>query len=102
LASLVEDRDQGIEVKRITESILDKKSNRSELLSEKSNSHEVEKIVATSEESNEMDEIAVIVEEDSQEIEGSWQQDSTTEWGKQTESISDDVEWNSDVIELDD
>jgi hypothetical protein len=49
-----------------------------------------------------MDEIAVIVEEDSQEIEGSWQQDSTTEWGKQTESISDDVEWNSDVIELDD
>ena len=102
LASLVEDRDQGIEVKRITESILDKKSNRPELLSGKSDSHEVEKIVATSEESNEIDELTVIVEENSQEIEGSWQQDSTAEWGKQTESISDDVEWNSDVIELDD
>ena len=102
LASLVEDRDQGIEVKRITESIFDKKSTKSEELSEKTDSHEVEKTVATSEESTEMDDLAVIVEEDTQEMEGSWQQDSTTEWGKQTESISDDVEWSSDVIELDD
>lgn len=102
LASLVEDRDQEIEVKRIAESIFDKKSTKSEALSEKTESHEVEKIVTTPEESTEMDELAVIVEEDSQEVEGSWQQDSTTEWGKQTESISDDVEWNSDIIELDD
>ena len=102
LANLVENRDEGIEVKRMTKSVFDKKSTQSEDLSEKTDSHEVEEIVAISEEITEMDDLTVIIEEDSQEMEGSWQQDSTTEWGKQTESISDDVEWSSDVIELDD
>ena len=102
LANLVENRDQNIEVKRITKSVFDKKAAQSVQLSEKTDSHEVEEIVAISEEITEMDDLAVIIEEDSQEMEGSWQQDSTTEWGKQTESISDDVEWSSDVIELDD
>jgi hypothetical protein len=98
----LENRDQNIEVKRITKSVFDKKAAQSVQLSEKTDSHEVEEIVAISEEITEMDDLAVIIEEDSQEMEGSWQQDSTTEWGKQTESISDDVEWSSDVIELDD
>ena len=102
LASLVENRDQGIEVKRITESIIDKKAAKSEQPSEKADSIKVEEIVTVPEEITEIDDLTVIVEEDTQEMEGSWQQDSTTEWGKQTESISDDVEWNSDVIELDD
>ena len=102
LASLVENRDQGIEVKRITESIIDKKAAKSEQTSEKKDSIKVEEIVTVPEEITEIDDLTVIVEEDTQEMEGSWQQDSTTEWGKQTESISDDVEWSSDVIELDD
>ena len=100
LASIVKNRDQDIEVQRMTKSVFDKKAAQSEELSEKTDSHEVEEIVAISEEITEMDDLTVIIEEDSQEMEGSWQQDSTTEWGKQTESISDDVEWNSDVIEL--
>ncbi|MDA0648150.1 MAG: hypothetical protein O3B00_03165 [archaeon] len=102
LANLVENRDQNIEVKRITKSVFDKKAAQSVELSEKTDSHEVDEVVSISEEITEMNDLTVIIEEDSQEIEGSWQQDSTTEWGKQTESISDDVEWSSDVIELDD
>jgi hypothetical protein len=95
LANLVENRDQGIEVKRMTKSVFDKKAAKSEELSEDIDSQEVEEIT-------EMDDLTEIAEEDTQEMEGNWQQDSTTEWGKQTESISDDVEWSSDVIELDD
>ena len=102
LASLVENRDQGIEVKRIAESVIDKKAAKSVKSSEQTDSVKIEEMAATSEEDTEVDDLTVIVEEDTQEMEGSWQQDSTTEWGKQTESISDDVEWNSDVIELDD
>jgi hypothetical protein len=95
LANLVENRDQGIEVKRMTKSVFDKKAAKSEELSEDIDSQEVEEITK-------MDDLTEIAEEDTQEMEGNWQQDSTTEWGKQTESISDDVEWSSDVIELDD
>ena len=95
LASLVEDRDQDIEVKRITKSVFDKKAAKFEELSEDIDSLEVEEIT-------EMNDLTEIVEEDTQEMEGNWQQDSTTEWGKPVESISDDIEWNSDVIELDD
>ena len=95
LANLVENRDQGIEVKRMSKSVFDKKAAKSEELSEDIDSQEVEEIT-------EMDDLTEIAEEDTQEMEGNWQQDSTTEWGKQTESISDDVEWSSDVIELDD
>ena len=102
LASLVENRDQGIEVNRLTQSVFDKKAALSEGLSEEINSHQGEEIIAISEEITEGDDLTEIVEEDTQQMEGSWQQDSTTEWGKQAESISDDVEWNSDVIELDD
>ena len=95
LASLVEDRDQDIEVKRITKSVFDKKAAKFEELSEDIDSLEVEEIT-------EMNDLTEIVEEDTQEMEGNWQQESTTEWGKPVESISDDIEWNSDVIELDD
>ena len=102
LASLVENRDQGIEVNRLTQSVFDKKAALSEGLSEEINSHQGEEIIAISEEITEGDDLTEIVEEDTQQMEGSWQQDSTTEWGKQAESISDGVEWNSDVIELDD
>lgn len=98
LASLVENRDQDIEIKRITKSVFDKKAAKSEELSEDIDSQEVEEIT----EITEIDDLTEIVEEDTQEMEGNWQQDSTTEWGKPVESISDDVEWNSDVIELDD
>jgi len=95
LASLVEDRDQDIEVKRITKSVFDKKAAKFEELSEDIDSLEVEEIT-------EMNDLTEIVEEDTQEMEGNWQQDSTTEWGKPVESISDEIEWNSDIIELDD
>lgn len=95
LTSIVDNRDQDIEVERITKSVFDKKAAQSEELSDDSDSHEVEEIT-------ELDDLTVIVEEDTQEMEGNWQQDSTTEWGKPVESISDEIEWNSDVIELDD
>jgi hypothetical protein len=95
LASLVEDRDQDIEVKRITKSVFDKKAAKFEELSEDIDSLEVEEIT-------EMNDLTEIVEEDTQEMEGNWQQESTTEWGKPVESISDEIEWNSDIIELDD
>ena len=95
LTSIVDNRDQDIEVERITKSVFDKKAAQSEELPDDIDSHEVEEIT-------ELDDLTEIVEEDTQEMEGNWQQDSTTEWGKPVESISDEIEWNSDVIELDD
>ena len=95
LTSIVDNRDRDIEVERITKSVFDKKAAQSEELSDDIDSHEVEEIT-------ELDDLTEIVEEDTQEMEGNWQQDSTTEWGKPVESISDEIEWNSDVIELDD
>lgn len=95
LTSIVDNRDQDIEVERITKSVFDKKATQSEELPDDIDSHEVEEIT-------ELDDLTEIVEEDTQEMEGNWQQDSTTEWGKPVESISDEIEWDSDVIELDD
>jgi hypothetical protein len=102
LASIVENRSQELEVKRITESVFDKKSAQSEELPRGVDSQEVEENITISEETTEVDDLTEIIEEDTQEREGNWQQESTIEWGKQVESISDDIEWNSDIIELDD
>ena len=58
--------------------------------------------VVDSQEIVETDELVEIVEEDTQQMEENWQDDSTIDWNKQVETISDDIEWNDDVIELDD
>jgi len=100
LKKLVGNRERDIEISRITDSAI---SNKAAVLEQKSNDSESQQIaeeVIDSEE--EVDELVEIVEENSQKMEGDWQDDSTIEWGKQVETISDEVEWENDVIELDD
>jgi hypothetical protein len=96
LNKLVGNRDTDIEIRRIAESAFDNKTTTLEENAEVNDDEtEPEEIV-------EIDELVEIVEEDSQEMEENWQEDSTIEWGKQVETISDEVEWKDDVIELDD
>jgi hypothetical protein len=96
LNKLVGNRDTDIEIRRIAESAFDNKTTTLEENAEVNDDEtEPEEIV-------EVDELVEIVEEDSQEMEENWQEDSTIEWGKQVETISDEVEWKDDVIELDD
>jgi len=106
LKKLVGSRDQDIEIRRIAESAIDKKYSDSKDNQEENNERpEAEKNVeevVDSQEIVETDELVEIVEEDTQQMEENWQDDSTIDWNKQVETISDDIEWNDDVIELDD
>ena len=100
LKKLVRNRDQDIEIGRITDSVISNKAAALEQKSNESESQQITEVVIDTEE--EVDELVEIVEEDSQEKEENWQDDSTIEWGKQVDTISDEVEWKNDVIELDD
>lgn len=97
LNKLVVNRDQGVEIRRIADSAFDNKATSLENNNESELSEtEPQEIV------EEVDELVEIVEEDSQKREENWQDDSAIEWGKKVETMSDEVEWKSDVIELDD
>jgi len=102
LKKLVQNRDQDIEVRRIAETAM---SNKALVSDDKTPEEESEPIVEESTEVQEIvevDELVEIVEEDSQQKEENWQDDSTIDWDKKVDTISDNVEWNDDVIELDD
>ena len=102
LKKLVQNRDQDIEVRRIAETAM---SNKALVSDDKTPEEESEPIAEESTEVQEIvevDELVEIVEEDSQQKEENWQDDSTIDWDKKVDTISDNVEWNDDVIELDD
>ena len=105
LNKLVGNRDTDIEIRRIAESAFGNKTATSEENTEdndESDSQQISEEVVDSEESVEVDELVEIVEENSHQMEENWQEDSTIDWEKQAETISDEVKWKSDVIELDD
>ena len=101
LKKLVQNRDQDIEVRRIAETAMNNKALSSDDNPEEGDEPKTEE-ETEAEEIVEVDELVEIVEEDSQQKEENWQDDSTIDWDKKADTISDNVEWNDDVIELDD
>lgn len=106
LKKLVGNRDNDIEIKRIVESAFDNKTatleENTEDNDDETEPQQISQEVVDSEEIVEVDELVEIVEDDSPQLKEDWQEDSSLDWEKQTETISDEVEWKSDVIELDD
>ena len=98
LKKLVGNRDTDIEIRRIADSVFDKKAATSEENTADNDETEPQQIseeVVDSIESVAVDKLVEIVEEN-------WQEDSTIDWEKQGDTISDEVKWENDVIELDD
>jgi len=96
LNKLVGNRDTDIEIRRIAESAFDKDND------DETEPQQISEEVDDCEEIVEVDELVEIVEENSHQMEENWQEDSTIDWEKQADTISDGVEWKNDVIELDD
>ncbi len=106
LNKLVGNRDTDIEIRRIAESAFDNKTATSEENTEDNDDEtepqQISEEVDDCEEIVEVDELVEIVEDDSPQLKEDWQEDSTIDWEKQADTISDGVEWKNDVIELDD